>query len=208
MPSHKLRLAFARHHADDAWHNAAFHDGKKFYLRRSTKAVWHLRGEVAVVPQVKHPVSVNVCGARGRGGLSPIVIFGGTLTAAKLRVILEQYFVFNLAAITEEPEGPCRSFHDNDPKYRSATVTSLLDSVGVQDAGRLPSSPDVNVVEVIWHILNEKVQLRQPADKRAFVRTVKDEWATLPPSLLENLVDSLPRRLAAIKAAKGGNTIC
>jgi len=32
----------------------------------------------------------------------------------------------------------------------------------------------------IWHFLKEKVQLRQPADKRAFVRAIKDEWAKLP----------------------------
>jgi len=31
---------------------------------------------------------------------------------------------------------------------------------------------------------------RQPADKRAFVRAIKEEWANLPTSLLENLVDS------------------
>jgi len=90
------------------------------------------------------------------------------LTAAKLRVILEQHFVFNLAATTGEPEGPYRSLH-NDPRYRSATVTSLQDSVGVQDAGQPPSSPEMNAVENIWCILNEKVQRRQPADKPAFV---------------------------------------
>jgi len=58
-------------------------------------------------------------GACGRSGLSPIVVFDGTLTAvAKLRVILEQHFVPNLAAITGHPEDPDRSFNDKDHKYR------------------------------------------------------------------------------------------
>jgi len=90
------------------------------------------------------------------GVVSPIIVFDGTLTAAKLRVILERHFVSNLAAITDKSEGSYRSFHYSDPKYRLATVTSLLDSVGVQEAGQPPSSPDVNVVEIIWHILNER----------------------------------------------------
>jgi len=79
--------------------------------------------------------------AGGRGGFNPIVVFDGILTAAKLREILEQHFVPNLVAITGEPEGPYRSFHDNDPKYRSATVTALLHPAGVQDAGNRPAAP-------------------------------------------------------------------
>jgi len=49
------------------------------------------------------------------------------------------------------------------------------------------------------------MQRRQPADKRAFVRIIEEEWANLPTSLLENLVDSLTRHLATIKPAKGGS---
>jgi len=76
----------------------------------------------------------------------------------------------------------------------------------MQDAGQPSSSPDLNAIGNIWHILNDKAQLHQPADKHAFVHAIKEKWANLPTSLLEHLVDSLPRRLAAIKAAKGGST--
>jgi len=119
-PHLKLRLAFAQRHANDDWRSTAFHD-EKLYLRSLTKAVWRM-------PHVKQQLSVNAWGALGRSGLSPIVVFDGILTAAKLREILEQHVVPNLVDITGEPKGPYRSFHDNDLKYQSATVTALLHS--------------------------------------------------------------------------------
>jgi len=38
-PHITLRLVFAQRHTDDDWRNNAFHDEKKFHLRRYTKAV-------------------------------------------------------------------------------------------------------------------------------------------------------------------------
>jgi len=119
----KLRLAFAQCHADDDWRNTAFHDKKKFYLRRSTKAARHLRGEV-VVPQVKHPVRVGSMTIRLR---PPHPRLRGSLTVVY------------------------RSFHNDDPIYRSEPVTALLHSAGVQDAGQPPSSPELNVIENMSH---------------------------------------------------------
>jgi len=36
----------------------------------------------------------------------------------------------------------------------------------------------LNGIENILRILNDKAQRRQPADKRAFVRVIKEEWDT------------------------------
>jgi len=133
------------------------------------------------------------------------MVFDGTLTAAKLRVVLE-HFVPNLATITGELEGPYRSF----PRQRSQVPIGNSDFTPplcrVPDAGQPPSSPDLNVIEIVWHVLNDKAQQHQPADKRAFVRVIEEEWANLPTSLPENLIDSLPCHLAASKATKGGST--
>lgn len=200
------RLVFAQTHVGVDWSNAAFHDEKKFYLRRSTKNVWRLRGEVVIVPQAKHSTSVNVWGACGRGGLSPLLVFDENLTGAMLHDILQQDFLPNLAGITGVSDGPWVSFHDGDPKYKSKIVQSLLTDADVPDAGQPPSSPDLNIIENVWHLLTDKVQQRAPTNKASFVRTIKDEWKKISTDLLENLVLSMPRRLAAAVAAGGGST--
>jgi len=199
------RLAFARAHGGADWSGAACHDEKKFFLRRPTKSVWRLPGEVVVMPQVEHPVSVNVWGACGRGGVSPIHIFDENLTAKMLCDILVEDFLSHLPEITGMPVGPWLGFHD-DPQYRSCHVQSLLADAGIPNAGSPPSSPELNIIENIWRILSDRIQERNLTDKQSLARAIEEEWEHLPLVLLASPVDSAPRRPVAILEAHRGNT--
>ncbi|GFX66688.1 transposable element tcb2 transposase [Trichonephila clavipes] len=71
-----------------------------------------------------------------------------------------------------------------------------------------PKSPDMNIIEYIWNALQRAFQKRSPplltpTDLRT---ALQDSWCQLPPALLQTLIESMPRRVAAVLRARGGPT--
>jgi hypothetical protein len=70
------------------------------------------------------------------------------------------------------------------------------------------NSPDLNPIENIWAYL--KQQLRGydvvPRTTSELVDRVRAEWEKLEPEFLERYADSLPARIAAVIANRGGST--
>jgi hypothetical protein len=79
-----------------------------------------------------------------------------------------------------------------------------------------PYSPDLNPIEHAWKALKEKVcemypdlwhgSGRSEADREALEDALYKTWDTLPDSLFENLVRSMPDRIAACVEANGWHT--
>ncbi|CAG8646641.1 11628_t:CDS:1, partial [Ambispora gerdemannii] len=62
------------------------------------------------------------------------------------------------------------------------------------------NSPDLNPIEDIWKVLKDNVQ-----NCEAFLRSVdelkielKKEWEKLDPSVFEDVISSVPRRIEAV----------
>ena len=68
------------------------------------------------------------------------------------------------------------------------------------------SSPDLNPIENVWHMLINNIQKRkvQPKNREELIIAVKEEWAKLDLNKVNNLIDSMPRRIAAVREANGG----
>ncbi|GFW41958.1 transposable element Tcb1 transposase [Trichonephila clavipes] len=74
---------------------------------------------------------------------------------------------------------------------------------------RWPSkTPDMNIVEYIWNALQHAVQKRYhpPLTPTDLWRAQQDSWCQLPPALLQTLLESMARRVAALLCARGGPT--
>jgi len=70
------------------------------------------------------------------------------------------------------------------------------------------SSPDLNPIENLWHILRSKVRKRIPVPlkKEELGIALQEEWAKLDMSIVNKLCDSMPRRMQAVIDAKGRST--
>ena len=70
-----------------------------------------------------------------------------------------------------------------------------------------PNSPDLNPIENCWGILNSQALSSRPltAMTQLNARATK-EWGKIDPSLLKNLVHSIPKQLEAVIRMKGGHT--
>ena len=95
---------------------------------------------------------------------------------------------------------------DNDPQHTAnATKAQFVDnSVPVME---WPSqSPDLNPIENLWSILEQRSKKRRVNTKEGFIAELRKEWNELYEDLLFTLSDSIPRRIEAVLAVNGWMT--
>lgn len=208
------RLEFCKRYSgwtSDQWHKVLFSD--ETMVRQFASYVQHVRRPLGernspryTSPVVKHSPSVMIWGcisANGRGGLW-IMPEKQTVTANVYLQVLKEKLPLWM------PQHGCSIFqHDGAPAHRSKTVTSWLDS-WLQDngyqilAGWPGNSPDLNVIENAWLTLKKKVAELKPTSRSDLIDKMKTVWVKeITADYCLQLFDSMPRRIAAVLAAKG-----
>jgi hypothetical protein len=66
-------------------------------------------------------------------------------------------------------------------------------------------SPDLNPIEHLWGILTRSVYAhgRQYSSQEALRTAISKAWRELDPSILDNLLNSMPKRCKSILERKG-----
>ena len=97
--------------------------------------------------------------------------------------------------------------------HRAKVVTKYLDKKVEGWGGKLevltwPSqSPDLNPIENIWRYIKKQIRkMPKPSSLAARYQSVLDEWQKIPCRVLNNLVESMPRRVAMVIKNRGGHT--
>ena len=71
---------------------------------------------------------------------------------------------------------------------------------------RLPKSPDLNPIEMLWHDLKRAIHTRQPKIIAELKQFCEEEWSKIPPARCAGLISNYRKRLVEVIAAKGGST--
>ena len=97
---------------------------------------------------------------------------------------------------------------DNATPHRARVVLDFLQQGNVTNMEQPPRSPDCNPIEHLWDELGRAISSMDnpPQNLDELRQALLDKWAQIPVQRLQRLVASMPRRLAAIIAARGGNT--
>ncbi|GFW68679.1 transposable element Tcb1 transposase [Trichonephila clavipes] len=97
---------------------------------------------------------------------------------------------------------------DNARPHVAKTVRSYLDSQQVQLLPWPAYSPDMSPNEHVWNIVGRRLarDLRPVALTDELWLRIQTIWNTLPQADIQNLFNSMPRRVAALIAARGGHT--
>ncbi|GFT84332.1 hypothetical protein TNCV_1609691 [Trichonephila clavipes] len=68
-------------------------------------------------------------------------------------------------------------------------------------------SPDQNPIENVWDALGRQVAGRNypPTNKNTLIRALTEEWDKLPQQLLDNVVQSMVRRVECCITLHGGH---
>ncbi|GFS99249.1 transposable element Tcb2 transposase [Trichonephila clavipes] len=96
---------------------------------------------------------------------------------------------------------------DNTTCHRTLAVQGCLDSEGIQRLVWPARSPDLNPIEHVWDALGRQVASRNypPTNKYTLISALIVEWDKLPQKLLDNVVQSMVRRVECCITLHGGH---
>ncbi|GFW79326.1 transposable element Tc1 transposase [Trichonephila clavipes] len=97
---------------------------------------------------------------------------------------------------------------DNARPHVTKTVKSYLDSQQVQFLPWTAYSADMPPIEHVWDIVGRRLvrDLRPVASTDELWLRIQTIWNTLPQADIQNLFNSMPRRVAALITARGAHT--
>lgn len=209
------RLAWAMQYRNltvQHWQHVVFADESRFplFVVDGRRRVRRLPGERLNDDCVQNRVaggggSVHVWGAFCATAKSELVILDANVNGAVYSGILEQ----NMLPWARRLFGDNFRFQDdNAPAHRARVVTTFLEEQDVTVLRQPALSPDLNPIEHLWDELGRAVRRRdpQPTNLHQLRQILVEEWNAIPQNRLAQLVDSMPRRLADVIAARGGYT--
>ena len=96
---------------------------------------------------------------------------------------------------------------DNAPAHNSEKTKLWMAENGIDLLENWPpQSPDLNIIENVWHFLKERVRKRYPKNFEELWMFTQEEFYNIPTQLIQRLFRSIPRRLKLVVRAKGCHT--
>ena len=217
-PHHrKARLEFAERHQEwtvEDWKRVIWSDETKINRLGSDgrKYVWKEEGEGLSDRLVEGTVkfgggNLMMWGCMTWDGIGFATRIEGKMDAELYVQILDDEFQNTLDYYGLEKEDVIFQ-QDNDPKHTSKKAKSWFQDNGY-DVLRWPAqSPDLNPIEHLWHYLKTQINAYpEPARSlNELWERAQEEWEKIPKEECQKLIESMPRRLAAVVRAKGGYT--
>lgn len=200
-PRHvQARLDFARNHMSwkREWNNVIFSDEKKFNLDGPDCCAyyWH---DLRKDPQVKLSRnfgggSLMVWAAFSRRGKTPIATITTRMKSENYVELLDSVLI----PFTEDVmENEFVFQQDNAAIHVSKASKQWFLERDIPVMDWPARSPDLNPIENLWGILARRVYSggRQFGSVRELEAAVREEWRKIPLTMLQNLVDSMPKRI-------------
>ena len=156
-----------------------------------------------ITPRTSSPQwSLMLWGCFSLAGTGKLVRIEGMMDGAKYREIRE----WNLFQSSRDLRlGRRFTFQqDNDIKHTAKATLEWFKEKHLNVLEWPSQSPDLNPIEKLWYDLKIAVQQRKPSNFKELEQFFLEEWAKIPVARCVKLIDTNPKRLAAVIAAKGG----
>ena len=228
----KQRLKWAKEHKHwtiKDWAKVIWSDKSAIQKDSDTRTVWVWRHQ----NKAEKYASKNVVGKRQDGGISqmvwgcfmgnklgPIVFIDGIIRKEEYIAILDQNLLDYIdALITDDIQNVV--FQQDNARPHIAKVTRDWLKEATKEHGFTimewpPNSPDMNPIENLWSHLKLELHRRYPDTKyltgspaviRGILkRRLLEVWWAIGEDVLNELVESMPKRVSALIAAKGWYT--
>ena len=97
---------------------------------------------------------------------------------------------------------------DNDPKHTSRLAQEWFQQSGIEVLDWPAQSPDLNPIEHLWFHLKQRLNGYETEAISMYEvwQRVEKGWNAIPMEVCLGLIESMPRRVAAVLKAKGGYT--
>lgn len=205
------RLAWARAKVGwgQEWAQIIFSDEKKFNLDGPDgfRNYWHDLRKEPIIFSKRHSGTgtVMIWGAFSSKGKSELAFISPNSTALHYQRMLTT----TLLPCWNRIGGPGTTLmEDNAPIHKARSTKAWFQGQNIPVLAWAPYSPDLNPIENVWGLLARKVyangrQFQTPDDLK---RQIQISWNEIGQQYLDTLLDSMPRRIAAVLEARGGAT--
>lgn len=218
LPRHiKDRLEFAiryEHWTVDDWKRVVWSDETKINRLGcdGREWVWKKPGSKLTLQHVQGTIkfgggSLLLWGCMMAQGTGYAARIDGRMDAELYTKILDDEFLQTLEHFGLERNDIIFQ-QDNDPKHTSKAATQWFKNHNIKVLQWPAQSPDLNPIEHLWWHLKQQLAAyeTEPVSMHQLWERVEEEWDKIPPQVCFNLVESMPRRIAAVLKAKGGYT--
>ncbi|GFV12641.1 transposable element Tcb2 transposase [Trichonephila clavipes] len=201
----KARLQWCREHhnwTEQDWACVLFSDESRFSLSSDCRCQLIWRESGTALSSRKYPekdryptCSIMVwAGIMINGRTRLHVVANGTMTGHRYidEVLLPHVRLFPWCAVGDK----FVFMDDNATYHRTLAVQDCLNSEGIQRLVWPAHSPDLNPIENVWDALGGAAGRNYPpTNKNTLIRALTEEWDKLPQQLLDNVVQSMVRRV-------------
>lgn len=204
----KKRLAFAKKFKNMDWTKVLFSD-EKYFVKCAIPSsrnnfVWVKEGDKVLGHQVvKHSPTVFVWAGMCINGTTSLHVIEGNMNSEKYQEVLEKTMIPE----TKRLLGVDFVFQQDGARpHTSKSTVAFLESNGINFIAPNdwpPNSPDLNPIENLWGIIDERVKQRRFRSFQGFKKCVIQEWKKIEPELLQNLIISMQKRLKNVIENKG-----
>jgi len=209
------RLAWAQEHAHwtvQDWKKVLWTDESTFsqFQQSRTSRVWREPSEewlpACVSATVKHSPSRMFWGCFSAQGLGPIVPLVGSVNGAVHLETIRKHVIPTMKRFFPNGDGIFQE--DNAPCHKSKIVAEFRAKKNIRTLKWPAQSPDLNPIENLWDEIKKILRSRKvkPTNLSSLERQVRKAWKSISSEKIENLVESMPRRIQAVINANGGPT--
>jgi len=208
------RMNWLRAHAQRVfpmrqWRRVLFTDESRFTLFRpdGRQRVYRRQGErfvdACVVERDRFGGgSIMIWGGIAHGLKTPLIVLRENLTGIRYRDQILQPVVVPFL----QQHGLTLQ-QDNARPHVARVCQDLLAANNVQPLDWPPYSPDLSPIEHLWDELDRNVRNRPniPRTLAQLAAALNEEWNNIPIRRINVLINSMPRRINAVREARGGH---
>ena len=158
----------------------------------------------------EHAPKLHVWGAIGYYGRTELYCFQENLNSKVYQRILKQNLKESkLIYSSDAPKTLAENWiflQDKASHKAKKTMKIVEELVGNRFIRHPAKSPDLNIIENLWGILDRKVKSAEITNIQTLKQFLRKEWKALPWRQIRNCVDSMPRRLE-LCIESGGNRL-
>jgi hypothetical protein len=195
-----------RHWSSADWRSVIWSDESPYVLRYNCrKRLWRRHNERYAIHALrgnfKNDVKIMVWGCFSATGVGHLHLIEGIMDSKAYMKILDNELRPSAKALFGKK--PWILQQDNDRKHTAQATKDYLEDHNISCMVWPAQSPDLNPLENLWSILDNKCSDRACKNANSLFEVLLKAWKLLDRELLEKLVDSMPERIEAVIAAKG-----
>jgi transposase len=197
----KERIAFCKRHSQDQFSNVVFTDEKPWELGKRRLKKWQKKGAPRVVyRKQKYPPKFSCWGGISAYGKTPLRFWKKRQNSTFYQ---ETLITTLMPWANKKLPKRWRLQQDRDTTHTSKSTQAWVEMNVPHSFFTPPKSPDLNPIEKVWAILEQRVYKRKPETAQQLEDAIMEEWDGIDQDTINNCIGHSIKLMPLIVEAKG-----